>query len=364
MKKKNTNILLIAILLLIISVVLVSKQSNSTFNGKESNFAVTDTSTVTKMFLADKLGNQITIEKNAKNVWIVNDSLEALQEKVFSALKTLKQIKVQKPVPKAMHNNVVSRLAARSVKVEIYQTVYRINLFDVVKLFPYEKNTRTMYIGGETADKLGTFFLMKGAESPYIVYIPGFRGFVSTRFTAKLSDWRTHKVFQAAIKDIDYVEIKYNREPEQSFRIENIENRAFKLYDIKNQKYVPQFDTIKVIEYLTAYRNIRFDRLLNLEMELQEQDSIRKVFPTHEITVKKISGDQQVVKTRYMPANGLLGLDDKPLDHNPDQMYAVINNGEDLVTIQFFVFDKILKKLGHFTGAIEERNTSSFKNIM
>lgn len=363
MNKKNLLILFIAIVLLIVAVFFITSQSNSTLSGKENNFAVEDTSSVTRIFLADKSGHQILLNRNDNGLWMVNDSLESLQEKVYTLLETIKGIDVQRPVSNKAHNGVISRLAASSVKVEVYQKVHYINFFNEIKLFPYEKNTRTYYVGGETQDKMGTYMLIEGAENPYIVGIPGFRGFVSTRYTALLADWRHHRIFESRINEINQLKVVYKENPESSFRIENIDNRAFKLYDISKKRYLSQFDTVKVIEYLTSYRNIRFEYLMNERLRDSRIDSIANQQPVHIIELKRQDGVSQRVETHYMPANGRLDLDGNPLHYNPDKMYAFINGGADIVTVQFFVFDKLFKPIGYFTGEHQPQGSNKFIEI-
>lgn len=364
MKKNSLRIVLIAFILIAAAIYLISRQSNSTLRSGEDNFAVKDTARITKVFLADKQDRQILLTKSDDGLWLVNDSIEALQEKVNTLLKTIRGIDVQRPVSNKAHNGVVSRLAARSTKVEIYQKAWHINLFGKIKLFPYEKNSRTYYVGGATQEKTGTFVLMEDAERPYVVGIPGFRGYISTRFTARLADWRHHVIFESKINEIKSLEIAFGEQPEQSFRIENIDNRMFKLKQLENNRYISQFDTVKVIEYLTAYRNIRFEHLLNNSLPQHRIDSIRSQEPAHIITLKRHDGEQQEVRTHYMPSYGRTDLDGNPLPHNPDKMYAFINDGADVVTVQFFVFDKLLKPVGYFTGDYRNRVAPNFERVM
>ena len=65
MKKKNILILAITIILLIIAAFLVIRQSSGTFGGGMKDFAVTDTASITKVFLADKNNNTILLERKA-----------------------------------------------------------------------------------------------------------------------------------------------------------------------------------------------------------------------------------------------------------------------------------------------------------
>ena len=67
-----------------------------------------------------------------------------------------------------MHNSVIKTLASEGVKVELYTQ--------------NKKLYKTFYIGGETADFLGTYMIMEGAKKAYVIHIPGFNGFLTPRF--------------------------------------------------------------------------------------------------------------------------------------------------------------------------------------
>ncbi|MCF8230781.1 MAG: DUF4340 domain-containing protein [Bacteroidales bacterium] len=363
MKRKNLMILLVTGVLLLLAVGLILSQKSTTLNREENAFAIEDTASVTKIFLADKDDHQVLLTRKQKGKWLLNDSLQAQEESVDLLLKTLSKLAIDHPVSNAEHNSVVSRLASRSVKVEVYQQRYHINLFDKVKLFPYEKNTKTFFVGGETKDKLGTYMLMEGADKPYVVGIPGFRGFVSTRFTARFRDWRGHNIFRSDIKEIKSLTMKFHKEPEKSYRIEAEGSRSFKLYDISKQKYVPAFDTIKVIEYLTAYNDLRFESWLN-HLPDHKKDSLTSQEPLYDIHLKEKDGDKQHVKTyKKKTPKKRENIQGKPLGYDPDRMYATINEGNDLVLVQYFVFDKILKPIGYFTGDYEVKKRRRFQEV-
>jgi hypothetical protein len=111
-------------------------------------------------------------------------------------------------------------MSAIAKKIEIYQIRPRINLFNKVKLFPRETLTKTYYIGDVTQDNQGTYMLMEGADEPYIVHIPGFRGFVSTRYSTVKADWRDFTVFKTPIGEIASVQVEFPLDPGQSFRMD------------------------------------------------------------------------------------------------------------------------------------------------
>ncbi len=134
--KRNKIIIVIILILVVLAVVFFAGNRYSTLEDRESNFSVSDTATITKIFIADKSENSVLLTRNNSG-WIVNGEYPANTRLVDILLGTIKKLKVKTPVSLSAHDNVVRRMSAISKKVEIYQTVYRINLFDKIKLLRF-----------------------------------------------------------------------------------------------------------------------------------------------------------------------------------------------------------------------------------
>ena len=216
--KKNRIAILVTLILFITAGTLWLTNSYSTLKRNASDFSVQDTASITKIFLADKNNNQVLLERNADGIWQVDGKYLAQQQKVQSFLKTLKDIRVRNPVPLSARDNVLTRMSAIAKKIEIYQVVPRINLFGKMQLFPHEKNVKTYYIGDVTQDNQGTFMLMEGADDPFIVNLPGFRGFVASRYTTNPDEWRDFTVFMMKLGDIRTVRVEFPFQPQESYQ--------------------------------------------------------------------------------------------------------------------------------------------------
>ena len=182
----------------------------------------------------------------------------------------------------------------------------------------------------------------------YIVYIPSFRGFISTRFTANPDDWRDHTIFHEKLADIQSVEIDFNEDPEGSFRIDNIGRHQYKLTRLCDNKDLP-YDTLKVINFLSSFSDLRFEALFTNTMEQERMDSITSSPFVHNVVLKSKDGSTQDMKTfRKLVLNGVtdMGGDYGDVDH--DRMYALIDGGKDFVLIQNYVFDKVLHDVRYF----------------
>lgn len=348
--RKFRVVLLFALLLAIVSLLFVFTRPQGTLDRRESAFALHDTSNVVKIFLADKGGRTVLLERGNNDTWRVNGQFMARKDMTDLLLSTMKNLSVSAPVPKTARNTVISNLASRSVKVEFYQRKYFIDLFHRIRLFPSVKLTREFYIGDITPDNIGTYMIKEGASTPFIVHWPGFRGFVASRFSTLLEDWRDHGVFRFELPQISAIEVSFTENPDQSYRVENKGMGQVELIPHKTGAALPAYDTLRMLAFLTAFNDIRYEALLN-DMPQKTIDSIIASPPMHIVTLTDIYGTKHTIRTFHRLAQIRYIIDEgEPADQPFDieRMYASVNNGQDFVLIQNFVFDRILVPLNKF----------------
>jgi len=343
--KKNRLIILIVIVLVVVAAVLVLSQRSSTLKQGASDFAVLDTANITKIFIVDKNNNSVLLERKTVSEWTLNKEYKAQTYQVNALIKTMADLEVRSPVPKAARNNVMSRLSVNAKKVEIYQNGYGINLFNIIKLFPGEKLTKTYYVGGPTMDNLGTYMLMQGADDPFIVFIPSFRGFVAAMYSSIEDNYRDHTIFNTRYKDLRSVKMEFFEDPDESFIIEKKGEDGF--YFKPDYSDGPMaFDTIRMLDFLTSFSKIRFESLLNKTVDQAYRDSVTSLRPAHIITVSDLSGKETKIVT-FRKAKFDEDPDKWPYDLN--RLYGLINDEKDFVLLQYFVFDKVLRPASHFS---------------
>jgi len=336
---------LLTIILAIISIVLIVNNTKSTI---KADFTVEDVSNITKIFMSDKLNNMVTLKKIDDQNWILNDKYPARNDGIDMLLETFSQMRVREPVSIAGRNNVIKWLAASSTKVEIYQQKYRINLFDKIKFFPHEKLTKVFYVGGETQDNRGTFMLIEGSSEPFVVHIPGFKGFLSPRFNANETEWRKHTIFDLKISEISSVKVEYPSSQDSSFQI----TRKDKIFEVKKLKYnkiISPYDTLKVLDYMSGFTNINFETFRNF-LGKKVIDSLTSQPPMAIISVTDISGKENKILTykKLADPGSIDEFTGKELKFDRDRFYGLINQGNDFVLLQYFVFDAILRTSEYF----------------
>ena len=347
---KTKITLLIVLVLAVVAGFLLFNKSNSTLDKGLRGFAVADTASITKIFLSDKADNSILLEREKSGKWLMNNDFNAHPENINTFLLTVANLAVREPVAKAAHNNILTLLAARSTKVEIYQNSHRIKIGQY-KFLPYEKLTKTYYIGDATMDNNGTYALMEGSDAPVVLFMPGLRGYIASRFSTADNDWREHTVFNKKLPEIESITVEFPDQPEESYKVVNKNNTSLELVRMADNQTLAAYDTLQLMAFVNAFKNIRFEALFN-DMDPHRKDSITGVTPTHIITLKATDGTVQDVKTypRMLPEPEIDVFDGSTVTFDRDRMFAYIHDEKDFVLIQFFVFDKILLPLSTFTS--------------
>ncbi|MCF8330972.1 MAG: DUF4340 domain-containing protein [Bacteroidales bacterium] len=343
--KKNRISITTVLILAIITVVILLSRRNSTMEEKARNFAVRDTASVTRLFLAKKDSSQVLLTKNNNSQWTINNEEKASNAAVEILLETLKKMDVKRPVAKSEHNTVVKHLSSIGVKVEVYQKKPLFTLLGV-DFFNKERLTRTFYVGDATQNNRGTYMVIEGAEIPYVVYIPGFRGYLTPRFKAKPDDWRDHTIISKGINQIKSVEVIHKENPEESFRINKTGKNTFNIRRLQDNSLMIPFDTLKVLDFLASFNTVKFEDLLN---DFEKKDSIINSTPFHIIRLKDAQDKTNVIKTYQRRApEGLNNVYGEEMKYDPDRMYALFNNEEDFALVQFYIFDNLTRKLSYF----------------
>ncbi len=326
--KKNKFYFILLIALALIALTLYLTRRSGTIPQELKDFAIEDTASVSQIFLAGKSGQSIHLIRKESH-WEVNGKYHARKDAVDVLLKTLLRMDVKSPVPQASFETVVTNLAAEHTKVEIYTAG--------------NEPEKVFYVGGSTADNYGTYMMLEKSSTPFIMHIPGFAGYLSTRFFLDENAWRDVGLFRYRFDEIKSVTLENIRQPEQSFTAINHGNNQFDLlYASSNQPY-RGFDTLKVKEYLSAFKKLNFERFVD-ELTETQIDSVFQLSPEYIIRLEDTYGKTTQLKATLRKAE----LDDEYYQYDVDRMYGRIDENDELVIIQYFNFDPLFRDIDDF----------------
>jgi hypothetical protein len=341
--KRNQIALIIALLLGGFTFWMVTHRDRSSVAKELRDFAYSDTGSVTKLFLADKTTRSVTLTREKDNSWTVNGKYKARPDAVKNLLRVIHDISVRQPIGNKMKQTVLKQLATGSTKCEIYAG---------------DKLVKQFYVGSETPDMMGTYMLLSdvsdpddivNSSEPFDIEIKGFNGYLTPYFFTKESEWRDRTAFHYFAPDIRSIKVEHAGEPENSFIVTQAAgSKSFGLQAL-NGKPLP-FDTIAVKQFISYFGQIGFE---NFETSLlpATKDSILHSTPAHKITVTDASNTKNEVVMWLKKNNGLMPDDSTaapPPFYDPDRMFATVNNGQDFVTVQYYVFGKLLQTPEYF----------------
>ncbi len=323
--KKNT-LLFIIIFVIIggIAVYFMLADRKTTLNVDAQDFAIKDTSEIHKIKLADKAGNVSVLERKS-GVWMLNNKFKAQKSLVKTLLETMRLVQVKNPVPLNARDNVIKIMATTAIKVDVYGA--KDNLL------------KSYYIGGTTPDELGTFMLMENAAEPFVTHIPGFFGYLNSRYITKERDWRSSEIYALNPSDIKEITVRYHMAPDASFKL-RVNGNNFFIMPFQGGQAEQKLSELTAKQLLASYRNITFEQFPDLSD--QKRDSILSSRPL--ITVNVYANNvQPPALTLYLKQADSRTKGVGPDNTDLDKFYGVVGEGsKEIVLVQSAVVAKIL----------------------
>lgn len=313
-------------------VILSCGNRSDTLKGKDNDFKVKDTANVDKIFLANKGNQSVTLVKDG-NKWMVNNEFEARGDMIANILNAIRNVEVKQFVPKTAIENTMKLLSVAATKVEIYTN---------------GKLNKVYYVGGPTQDHFGTYMVMQDSETPYICYVPGHRGYISTFYTPIADEWRSRQVFRYQLEEIAALKVEFYRVPQLSWEIQNVDNKVFKLKSLSTNKYIEPFDTMAVKMVLKEFKGLGFESFV--EVNSTRMDSVKAKYPLYKISVLSRDGKKRTLDLYEIPMQpGVYTMDGKEARVDVDRMYGIVD-GTTTTICQYYTYDPVAVPITFFMG--------------
>lgn len=336
--KRSSIITILVLIALVVGSVWVFKNKNktSTLDKEASNFKYDDTAAIDKIFLADKDGNKVLLERK-NNDWIIDGKYKARYDLINLLLYTVKMVEVKSPVAKSTKPAVIRLMASRSTKIELYKNGEKVKQY---------------FVGHTTQDHTGTYMILtdldseENYEEPFVTHIPGFEGFLSTRYNSSPIEWRDRQVLNYRVPQIKQIKLDLHEMPDSSFTLDLFSMQRFGLKSGKGQQL--QFAEDRLKQYVAYFQNVHCEYFL--EEKGQLIDSLKKsALPFATLTVTDRNEKTAVCDFYHMqPDSSKNELYGKVYKYNPDRMFIKFNDNKDWGVAQFYVFGKILQTYGYF----------------
>lgn len=337
MKRGTLIILVVLIALVALAVYLLrSGAGASSIEKADRDFLIKDTASITRIFLADKEGNSAEISRE-KSGWMVNKKFPCRSEAILNLFEAIRLMEVKMPVPRSAKENVIRFMSSNAVKVEIYSG---------------DDKLKQYYIGHEPADSEGSYMILSKDDDenypdPYVVFIPGFKGYLQPRFITRENEWRDRLVLNFTPPQLKEIRVNYfDQAKDSSFTIEFQDQSHFTLKNTAGTE-IP-YDMGKMRQYLIYFQNISYESLITAKSS-RLLDSLNRSTPFASIDV--LTRDQKTSTYRFFrksytgEVNPELGV---KFPYDPDRLFLNYDNNKEWALIQYFVFGKLLITSGYF----------------
>lgn len=311
---------------------LTTKSRNTTFSAKNTEFAIQDTAAIDEIHLSNMDGQEVQLKRKSTQTWMVNNEFRASLSKVQTLLHTLRNVEVKKPVPLEARENVIKAMASNNVQIDVYKD---------------NNLVRSYYVGHQTPSELGTYMAMNDKDKePYVTHIPGFYGYLSTRFFADPEEWRSTLIWDFNPANIKEVEVQYNAEKRNTFRLTKRGAEDFRLIQPGKRAQLPNPDQKAVKRYLTRFSDFHCIKDMHAPAK---RDSLEQLTPDAEIRVAADGRNKRSLK--------LYGVFDEETDttkgpEKADNYYALTPGRPDQVLlVQDLIADPMLGELSDFESS-------------
>ena len=332
---KKILIIIILVALGIASVLLLNyRNSRSTIKPDKQDFAITNPDEIDKIFMAKKTAASVLLTKR-NGLWYLDDSLLVNEDKLKMLLyETAPQLRVKGLVPKDARNTVIGWMATLGTKVEFYSKGQLV---------------KTYYVGGTTPDQLGTNMWMEGAAEPYVVHIPGFTGYLNSRYLLDHDEWLNKMLFNLPPAQIKMLDLEYPQHPEWSFKFTKKDGSIDITVDGINEG--KKVNVQALTGYFSLFQNIYAEGYPK-NVPKEKVDSLLKATPYCILSVTDMSGKTKRLiihqRLRFDNMHNLFDKDGRPLTHDPERYYAFKDGSNRVMLIQDMTFKNILSRYQDF----------------
>jgi len=311
------------------------------------DFAVPDTSSITKVILRDKKPSSVTLERTA-NGWVVDSVRPVRKDAIEVLLKTLSEVRLKNFVTESAVPEINERMAVYGKWVEVFVGEHRVKHY---------------IVGTETPDMLGTYYKMVGAELPFSVYIQGFNGYLSTRFFTESTLWRDRTIFALAPEAIKNIEMALPQDPSGGWMItrQNLKEIDGPLLEPASTpehwsmvdgeyKVVPVNDPLALFTVVKSLQTLKYEgAIIPSDNVWAKKDSIFASTPAFELLVNTADGQELRTRAFYKKPEGQQQAADGTVHvWDPDRFYAELPDGR-MALIQRYGWRNLLKLRWDFT---------------
>lgn len=326
-------------LLTVAGLFTILKPKYSSFSSSETRFAVTDTSSVTRVEIFGGK-NSITLSKTDKG-WLVNEKGKARREPVFLLLTVLSRINATAPIPISVSDSIMNEMEANGNVVTVFSGRKKMVQFTIY--FTEVLNIRTV---GRA----------RGASTAYKLSAPMVGRDLIEFFSSDLFYWTDTRTKMANFSSLFAVEVEVPSNPEKSFRIDLQYPDKPSLIALYYSHLSVGYDTMNMIKYLKGIEAMSFDET-PIYISNEKAGEIHFSEPDFIFTFYNKSSEP--IKFSFIPIPIEEYVDEmgRTVQFDLNRMYLSCSINSKLYEIKFIDFATVLKDISYFKPKFQKGQT-------
>jgi hypothetical protein len=186
--------------------------------------------------------------------------------------------------------------------------------------------------------------LIKGSSEPFVISLPGFSGYLTTRYNTSEKEWKSRLVFAYEVTDIASVEVNFPDDPEQNYRAESYGDNKYGLVKLEDNEPLDEFNLVVVKQQISRFKKVGFEFFISEEETAIKLDSLSSLVPMYIFSVKDREGNVKQLSC-YQRANldGKQDDDGNLFEADVDRLYGIFD--DNLVVMQYSTVDPLTLKL-------------------
>jgi hypothetical protein len=285
-KKIKYLLFLHVVLILAIGITIAWRTNDIDFQKNQlPNFALTDSAEVDKLVLG-----KMVLQRQFGTTWTMNNKTIADPFMVEQLLMMLQKTAIKRTLTDHTKNEITQKIANEGIEIQYFAGNVLKKSF---KIIGFENET----------------FAQLPSTTPYVIYTPAYKGLLHEILTLPEKEWRNRTLISTGWNSLQTLEVKYLKNPEQSFSI------VFDslLYKTENQIFyklsgVQKLDSVMLFNYVQAFNSVRIAKYL---ANAPLKDSLQKLPPYCILSVTDLNAKQNNTIKLYPTNNKMFGIVEK-----------------------------------------------------
>ncbi len=291
---------------------------------------------------------ELVLERQEDGPWVLNELHAANEPAVRELLTVLDEMAVRRPVSLGGRQEMDALFMEHGISVRVFAATYRLRLPLGIRLLPFRKLVRSMEVGPDAADGVGTAMRLAGEDVYYWVHLPGVEAGLRQVFGSGEDRYRSRLLLGLERGNVRTVSVVLPENRELSYSIQAGQNGKAQLSLYDGSLVQPEkLNLVRLSRFLRAFEDLYFDR------PVKGEESVKRIAmmvpgPFMVLEISTHDGDHHRFECyRRLPPPEINMDPATNVDFDPDRFYILTENGEYLLAHYYF-FSHVLRPVSFF----------------